>query len=82
MIQKCTNVYRILKGIKTLALFSTLDSKRVWRLAGLLQEASGEIEYAEDNYNENIRNDPGDAASIKRIVSLYKHQGTDFQYPH
>jgi len=51
------------------------DSKRVWRLAGLLQEASGEIEYAEDNYNENIRNDPGDAASIKRIVSLYKHQG-------
>ena len=54
------------------------DSKRVWRLAGLLQEASGEIEYAEENYNENIRNDPGDAASIKRIVSLYKHQGTVF----
>ena len=68
-------------GNKTLPLFSTLDSKRVWRLAGLLQEASGEIEYAEDNYNENIRNDPGDAASIKRIVSLYKHQGTGFQYP-
>ena len=57
-----------------------LDSKRVWRLAGLLQEASGEIEYAEDNYNENIRNDPGDAASIKRIISLYKHQGTVFEF--
>ena len=50
------------------------ESKRVWRLAGILQEACGELEWAEESYRENIKTDPGDAASIKRIISLYKHQ--------
>ena len=51
------------------------ESKRVWRLAGLLQESYGELDWAEENYRENIKNDPSDAASVKRIISLYKHQG-------
>lgn len=51
------------------------ESKRVWRLAGLLQESYGELDWAEENYRENIKTDSSDAASVKRIISLYKHQG-------
>jgi tetratricopeptide (TPR) repeat protein len=51
------------------------ESKRVWRLAGLLQEASGDVESAIENYQENLKVDSGDAASTKRIISLLKNQG-------
>jgi len=51
------------------------ESKRVWRLAGLLQEASGDLEAALENYSENLKVDTGDAASTKRIISLLKNQG-------
>lgn len=51
------------------------DSKRVSRLSGILQEADGEISAAEQLYRESIKNDPADASSIKRIISLYKSQG-------
>lgn len=51
------------------------DSKRVSRLAGILQEADGEVTAAEELYRENIRADPADAASTKRIIALYKSQG-------
>jgi len=51
------------------------ESKRVWRLAGLLQESYGELDWAEESYRENVKTDASDAASIKRIISLYKHQG-------
>ena len=51
------------------------ESKRVWRLAGLLQESYGESDWAEESYRENVKTDASDAASIKRIISLYKHQG-------
>jgi len=51
------------------------DSKRVSRLGGILQEADGDVEDAEEVYKENIKADPTDAASTKRIISLYKAQG-------
>ena len=52
-----------------------LDSKRVSRLTGILQEADGEISAAEQLYRESVKNDPADASSLKRIISLYKSQG-------
>ena len=33
------------------------------------------MDWAEESYRENVKTDASDAASIKRIISLYKHQG-------
>ncbi|CAG5112195.1 Oidioi.mRNA.OKI2018_I69.chr2.g6438.t1.cds [Oikopleura dioica] len=51
------------------------ESKRVYRLIGVLHEADGELAEAEELYKEMLEENPGDAAMTKRLISMYKTNG-------
>jgi len=51
------------------------ESKRVYRLIGILHEADGELAEAEELYKEMLQENPGDAAMSKRLISMYKCNG-------